>query len=53
MHEHRQVEDEKKEKVDNIRKYMRQQWIPMPTEKNSPSNGSQVTHEKGGSINSN
>ena len=47
------VEDEKKAKVDNIRKQMRQQCIPKPTKQTSPSNGSQVTLEEGGSINSN
>ena len=47
------VEDERKEKADNIRKQMRQQWIPKTTKKTNPSNGSQVTHEEGDSINSN
>ena len=36
-------EDEKKAKVDNIRKQMRQQWIPKSTEKDS----SNVTQEVG------
>ena len=40
------IEDEKKEKVDNIRKQMRQQWVPKST---SPSNNDQVTQELGDS----
>ena len=47
------VEDEKNAKVDNIRKQMRQQWIPKPPEQTNQSSGSQVTLEEGGSINSN
>ena len=47
------VEDEKKAKVDNIRKQMRQKWIPKPTEQTNPSNDDPVTLEEGGSINSN
>ena len=39
------IEDEKKEKVDNIRKQMRQQWIPKSTEETSSSHGSEVTQE--------
>ena len=41
------IENEKKEKVDNIQKQMRQQWIPKYTEDTSPSNDSQVTQELG------
>ena len=33
------VEDEKKAKVDNIRKQMKQQWIPKSTEQESPNDG--------------
>ena len=44
------VEDEKKEKVDNITKKMRQKWIPKPTKKTSPRNGIQVTYEESDSI---
>ena len=47
------LEDEMKEKVDNIKKQMRQQWIPKPTKQTSPINNDQVTLEEGGSINSN
>ena len=47
------VEDEKKAKADNIRKQMRQQWIPKPSEQTHSSNGSQVTLRDSGSINSN
>ena len=46
------VEDEKKTKVDNIRKQMRQQWIPKSTEQNSSNNGN-VTQEVGDSTISN
>ena len=34
-----EVEDGKKEKIDSIRKQMRQQWIPKSTEQTNPSNG--------------
>ena len=37
------IEDEKKEKEDNIRKQMRQQWIPKTIENSSPSNDGYVT----------
>ena len=47
------VEDEKKETVDNIRKQMRQQWIPKSTKETSSSHGSEVTQEVGDSIISN
>ena len=40
------IEDEKKAKVDNIRKQMRQQWIPKSTEQDS-SNDGHVTQEVG------
>ena len=43
------IEDEKKVKVDNIQKKMRQQWIPKPTEDTSSSNDGQVTQELGDS----
>ena len=43
------VEDEKKSKVDKIRKKMRQQWIPKSTEDTNPSNVGQVTQELGDS----
>ena len=32
----RRIEDEKKAKDDNIRKQMRQQWVPKSTENASP-----------------
>ena len=38
--------DEKKARADNIRKQMRQQWIPKSTEQQSPNNEN-VTHEVG------
>ena len=44
------IEDEKKEKADNIRKQMRQQWIPKTTEETSSNH---VTQEMGDSILSN
>ena len=47
------IEDEKKAKVDNIRKQMRQQWIAKPTEKTIPINDDLVTLRESGSINSN
>ena len=40
------VEDEKKARADNIRKQMRQQWIPKSTEQISQ-NSENVTHEVG------
>ena len=45
----RRIEDEKKEKVDNIRKQMRQQWVPKSIENASPSCDEQVTQELGDS----
>ena len=42
------VEDEKKARADNIRKQMRQQWIPKSTEQQN-SNDENVTHEMGDS----
>ena len=41
------IEDEKKERVDNIRKQMRQQWIPKSSWNVSPSNNEHVTQELG------
>ena len=46
------VEDERKAKANNIRKQMRQQWIPKSTEQNS-SNGNHVTQGMGDTITSN
>ena len=43
------IEDEKKAKVDNIRKYMRQQWVPKSTENTIPRNDDQFTQELGDS----
>ena len=37
------IEDEKKAKVDNIRKQIKQQWIPKPLENASPSHEVDVT----------
>ena len=42
----KKVEDEKKAKVDNIRKQMRQQWVPKSTEQDNSCNGP-VTQELG------
>ena len=47
------MEDEKKEKADNIQKQMRQQWIPKSTQDNSSSNDGQITQELGDSTPSN
>ena len=47
------IEDEKKERVDDIRKQMRQKWIPKSTEGTSPSNDGHVTQEVGDSTISN
>ena len=47
------VEDEKKARVDNIKKQMRQQWIPKSTKETSSNRGSEVTQEVGDSITSN
>ena len=47
------IEDEKKEKDDNIQKQMRQNWIPKSTEDASPSNDGHVTQEVGDSTISN
>ena len=46
------VEDEKKARADNIRKKMRQQWIPNSTEQESSNDGN-VTQEVGDSTVSN
>ena len=43
------IKDEKKAKADNIRKKMRQQWIPKSTKKTSTSNDGHVTQEVGDS----
>ena len=40
----KKIEDEKKAKADNIRKQMKQQWIPKSTESESSNDGS-VTQE--------
>ena len=45
-------EDEKKARDDNIRKQMRQQWIPKSTEQESSNDGN-VTQEVGESTISN
>ena len=47
------IEDEKKPKEYNIRKQMRQQWIPKSTEQASTSNDGHVTQEVGDSTISN
>ena len=47
------IEDEKKAKVDNIRKKMRRKWIPKSTEEASPSTDGHVTQEVGDFIISN
>lgn len=47
------IEDEKKARVDNIEKQMRQQWIPKSTEGIGPSNDGHVTQEVGDSTISN
>ena len=47
------IEDEKKAKVDNIQKQMRQQWFPMSTKDTSPRNDGQFTQEFGDSTISN
>ena len=47
------VEDEKKVRADNIRKQMKQQWIPKSTEETSSNHGSEVTQEMGDCILSN
>ena len=46
------VEDEKKARADNIRKQMRQQWIPKSTKPESSNDGN-VTQEEGDSTISN
>ena len=47
------IEDEKKEKEENIKKKMRQQWIPKIIKKTSSNHESDVTQEVGDSILSN
>ena len=46
------IEDEKKTKANNIRKQMKQQWIPKSTEQDNSSNDN-VTQEMGDSTISN
>ena len=43
-------EDEKKARVENIRKQMRQQWFPKSIEETCSNHGSEVTQEVGDSI---
>ena len=43
------IEDEKKAKDDNIRKQMRQQWVPKSSKNASPRYDEQVTQELGDS----
>ena len=45
----RRIQDEKKEKDDNIIKQMRQQWVPKYSKNASPSCDKQVTQELGDS----
>ena len=47
------IEDEKKARVDNIRKHMRQQWFPKSIENTGSSNDGHVTQEVGDSTISN
>ena len=47
------IEDEKKARVDNIKKQMRQQWIPKSTKNIGSSNDGHVTQEVGDSTISN
>ena len=47
------IEDEKKAKADNIRKQMRQQWIPKTTKETSLNHENEVTQEMGDSLPSN
>ena len=42
------IEDEKKAKADNIKKQMRQQWIPKSSQNASLRNDDFVTQELGG-----
>ena len=46
----RKVEDEKKARADNIRKQMKQQWIPKSTKETSSNHGREVTQEVSDSI---
>ena len=41
------IEDEKKARANNIRKQMRQKWIPKSLEDTSPSNTEPITQELG------
>ena len=43
------IEDEKKARADNIRKKMKQQWIPKSSNNASPSHVTYVTQELGDS----
>ena len=43
------IEDQKKEKVDNIRKQMRYKWIPKTIDETNSNHGSEVAHEMGDS----
>ena len=45
----RKFDDEKKAREENIRKKMRQQYIPKSTEETSSNHGSEVTQEVGDS----
>ena len=45
----RKVQDKKKARADNIRKKMKQQWIPKTNEETNSNHGSEVTHEVGDS----
>ena len=45
----RRIEDKKKAKANNIRKQMRQQWVPKSSKNASPSCAEQVTQELGDS----
>ena len=47
------IENEKKEKDDNIHKQMRQKWNPKSIKDTIPSNDGQVTQELGNSTTSN
>ena len=47
------VEDEKKAREENIKKQMRQKWIPKTTKETSSNHGSEVTQEVGDLILSN
>ena len=44
------TKDEKKARANNIRKQMKQQWIPKSIEDTSSNHGTKVTQEVGDSI---